>query len=224
MSPDGHDRLCEFTALKSDVIHQVATGLAAVSQQNIIHRDIAARNCLVHDNGNSFTIKIADFGLAVRVSDEFGEVRLKSPGSILPFWWMSPEAAYDRRYSEKSDVWSYGVLCWEVYSCGETPYENFTTTDARRYITHHLPLPMLPFHIQTETGTSLILPYEVQKLLYACWSLNVDQRPSFQGITEEVETFAHKCATKLMDDVSVIRQRSAIAIGVLDSFEDSTAL
>jgi hypothetical protein len=214
----------KFAAFKCDVIEQVARGLEAISKENIIHRDIAARNCLVHDTGEKFIIKVSDFGMAVVIDEEFGEVRMKRGGGRVPFWWMSPEAAYERRYSEKSDVWSFGVLCWEVYSCGIRPY--FWLSDVvQRYIANRLPLPQLPFRMKTETGAILPFPYEIQMLLLDCWNTNAEERPPFHQIVNILEDMANTFdAEQLATDVAELREEITQGTGSNVYVDDITAL
>jgi serine/threonine protein kinase len=82
-----------------------------------LHRDLAARNVLVADG---YKLKIADFGLAKDLH-ETEYYRKKSDGRI-PVKWMAPESLFDRKYTTQSDVWSYGVLLWEIMTLGGTPY------------------------------------------------------------------------------------------------------
>ena len=145
--------------------------------------------------------------MAVAIDEEFGEVRMKRGGGRMPFWWMSPEASYERRYSEKSDVWSFGVLCWEVYSCGVTPY-HWLSHVAQRYIANRLPLPLLPFRMKTETGAILPFPYEIQMLLLDCWNMNADERPQFSKIVKILRDIASEFDVKqLAFDVAGMRQK-----------------
>ena len=211
-----------FTALKCDIIAQVACGLEAISNENIIHRDIAARNCLVHDSGDKLIIKVSDFGLAVAMDEELREVRLKRGGGQLPFWWMSPEASYEGRYSEKSDVWSFGVLCWEVYSCGIQPYY-WLSDFAHRYMANRLPLPPLPFRMKTKTGVILPFPDEIQILLTECWNMDADERPPFQQIVKILRDIANTFdARQLATDVTGVQEK--MSGGTVNEFDDMTAL
>ena len=214
----------KFAAFKCDIIEQIACGLEAISNENVIHRDIAARNCLVHDSGEKLIIKVSDFGMAVVIDEEFGEVRMKRGGGRMPFWWMSPEASYERRYSEKSDVWSFGVLCWEVYSCGLKPY-HWLSDVAQRYIANRLPLPLLPFRMKTETGVILPFPYEIQMLLIDCWNMDVDERPHFHQIVKILRDIANTFdVEQLATDVDCMRKKMSGGTGTFNDVEDATTL
>ena len=97
---------------------QIANGLAYLAERQFVHRDIAARNCLVDNN---FTVKIADFGMSRDVGG-MDYYRIGNNKACLPLRWMPPEALLYGKFTLKSDVWSYGVLMWEVYSYGRQPH------------------------------------------------------------------------------------------------------
>uniref|UniRef100_A0A1X7T0F7 SRCR domain-containing protein n=1 Tax=Amphimedon queenslandica TaxID=400682 RepID=A0A1X7T0F7_AMPQE len=106
---------------------QVANGMCYLASQRFIHRDLAARNCMIDDNG---IIKVADFGLSedIYAKNYFRQFKRNSNDSPslttvkLPVKWMAIESLHDGLFSEKTDVWSYGILCWEVFSLGRVPY------------------------------------------------------------------------------------------------------
>lgn len=88
-----------------------------LSSHHYVHRDLAARNCLVSDH---LTVKIADFGLSRDVySSDYYRVQSKS---LLPVRWMPSESILYGRFSTESDVWSFGVLLWEIFTYGMQPY------------------------------------------------------------------------------------------------------
>ena len=97
---------------------QMANGLVYLAKLKFVHRDIAARNCLVDSN---FTVKIADFGMSREISN-MDYYRIGSNKACLPVRWMPPEALLYGKFTLKSDVWSFGVLMWEVYSLGRQPH------------------------------------------------------------------------------------------------------
>ncbi|XP_054179893.1 tyrosine-protein kinase Srms isoform X1 [Homo sapiens] len=96
---------------------QVAEGMSYLEEQRVVHRDLAARNVLVDDG---LACKVADFGLARLLKDD---IYSPSSSSKIPVKWTAPEAANYRVFSQKSDVWSFGVLLHEVFTYGQCPYE-----------------------------------------------------------------------------------------------------
>ncbi|EFP09724.1 CRE-KIN-9 protein [Caenorhabditis remanei] len=141
---------------------QISNGLEYLNNIGCIHRDIAARNVLV-DSSN--TCKIGDFGLC-RLTDS---LLYTARGGRLPLKWMAPESLSSYEYSFKSDVWSYGVLLWELFSLGEVPYGEVQTTE------------LLQTH---RSGKRLLKPEycpdEIYDVMRSCWQELPDDRPAFQ--------------------------------------------
>lgn len=100
---------------------QISNGMKYLHSKRICHRDLAARNILLDEFKQA---KIADFGMARDMPHPFyyykrDEANSSSP---LPVKWMAPETLFDRKFYAKSDVWSFGVVMWEVFSLGGSPY------------------------------------------------------------------------------------------------------
>ena len=95
----------------TDFSLQIASAMKYIAQMGLVHRDLAARNCLLDSNLN---VRVADFGLSrsIYVQDYYTSHRDED----IPFLWMPPEVLDDGRFSTKSDVWSYGVTCWEIFT------------------------------------------------------------------------------------------------------------
>ena len=119
------------------ILFQIACALSFLSDKNLVHRDIAARNCLV---GPGLIIKLADFGLARGTGSDLYYRKL---GGTMPIRWMPPEAIFDGKYSVRSDVWSFGVIIWEVFTFGQMPFYGRSNEEVLEESKEgrHLPLP-----------------------------------------------------------------------------------
>jgi serine/threonine protein kinase len=93
-----------------------AAGMHYLEEKSIIHRDLAARNLLVRKEGKKYVIKVADFGMS-RVTDD--QAMYESTSNKFPVKWSAPEVLQYRKYSPKSDVWSYGIVLWEIFEHGK---------------------------------------------------------------------------------------------------------
>jgi serine/threonine protein kinase len=142
-----------------------------------IHRDLAARNILVSAND---VIKIADFGLARDVHGN--DYYRKTEAGCLPVKWMSPEALFHSRYTTKSDVWSFGVLMWEIMTLGGEPY---TGVSYERLFQ----LLQMGFRMEKPTNCSR----QIYQMMNDCWNAEPSLRPTFldlQNRLEEIEKVA----------------------------------
>uniref|UniRef100_A0A1B6KVD3 Protein kinase domain-containing protein n=1 Tax=Graphocephala atropunctata TaxID=36148 RepID=A0A1B6KVD3_9HEMI len=159
---------------------QIAEGMAYLATQRFVHRDLACRNCLV---GENLRVKIADFGMS---RDVYTCDYYKIGGSrLLPVRWMSPESVMYGRFTLESDVWSFGVVLWEIYSLGKQPYYGHNNEEVVRLILQ---------------GIMLILPDDcppfVCELMRNCWKTEPRDRISFAEILEILQkSSAHPPST-----------------------------
>ncbi|XP_051563731.1 tyrosine-protein kinase receptor Tie-1 isoform X3 [Myxocyprinus asiaticus] len=145
----------------------VATGMHYLSDKQFIHRDLAARNVLVGDN---LVAKIADFGLS-----RGEEVYVKKTMGRLPVRWMAIESLNYSVYTTKSDVWSFGVLLWEIVSLGGTPYCGMTCAELYE---------KLPQGYRMEQPRNC--DNEVYELMRQCWRDRPYERPPFSQISVQL--------------------------------------
>ncbi|XP_078483972.1 proto-oncogene tyrosine-protein kinase Yrk-like [Ciona intestinalis] len=145
-----------------DMAAQVASGMAFIEANNYIHRDLRAANILVGENKEC---KIADFGLARFIpTDEY----VAHAGAKLPIRWTAPEALTHRKFTIKSDVWSYGVVLFEIITQGESPYRGIETRGVMKLLDsgYRIPKPVA-------------CPDHVYGVMMRCWEKEPKQRPNF---------------------------------------------
>ncbi|XP_003389646.2 PREDICTED: tyrosine-protein kinase Fes/Fps-like [Amphimedon queenslandica] len=148
------------------MVTDASAGMEYLESMKCIHRDLAARNCLV---GESDIVKISDFGMSRE--EECGIYQVSSGSRQIPIKWTAPEALNLGRYTNASDVWSFGILLWETYSLGSTPYPGMSNNEAREQVEAGYRLPP-PNHC----------PEPVYHIMQECWQYDEDDRPSFAEI------------------------------------------
>ncbi|XP_058864689.1 fibroblast growth factor receptor 1 isoform X3 [Acipenser ruthenus] len=163
----------EYMSIKDLVscAYQVARGMGYLASKKCIHRDLAARNVLVTEEN---VMKIADFGLARDIHHI--DYYKKTTNGRLPVKWMAPEALFDRIYTHQSDVWSFGVLLWEIFTLGGSPYPGVPVEELFKLLKegHRMDKPTTCTH-------------ELYMMMRDCWHAVPSQRPTFKQLVEDLD-------------------------------------
>ena len=172
----------------------VANGMQYLAERGCIHRDIAARNILLTDN---CVCKIADFGMSRRLEAESDYYRVKGSNK-MPVKWSAPEAVFFKRYTLKSDVWSYGMLLYEIWSVGRKPwpYEDNKSTVEKMARGVNLPPP---------AGC----PRAIYEIMVTSWHPQADQRPDMKYLV----TLLNESDDSLLDRGQVVNTAPAFTLG-----------
>ncbi|KAF7262178.1 hypothetical protein EG68_00513 [Paragonimus skrjabini miyazakii] len=155
------------------MLSDICEGMKYISGLGYVHRDLAARNILINGKG---TCKISDFGLARKIGEKFVDDAYTLSNGKVPIRWTAPEAVMYRRFTIASDVWSFGVVGWEIFTHGERPYWDWTNQAVISMLERGYRLPC-PHHC----------PPEVFGLISECWLSEADKRPEFSKITVRLQ-------------------------------------
>ncbi|XP_028282815.1 tyrosine-protein kinase Lyn isoform X2 [Parambassis ranga] len=158
-------KLIDFSA-------QIAEGMAYIEKKNYIHRDLRAANVLVSE---SLLCKIADFGLARVIEDDEYSAR---EGAKFPIKWTAPEAINYGTFTIKSDMWSFGVLLYEIITYGKIPYPGMTKGEVMSSIQRGYRMP------QPDN-----CPAELYNIMLSCWKNRPEDRPTFDYLQSVLEDF-----------------------------------
>ncbi|XP_075401070.1 ephrin type-A receptor 5 isoform X9 [Tenrec ecaudatus] len=163
----------QFTVIQLvGMLRGIAAGMKYLSDMGYVHRDLAARNILINSN---LVCKVSDFGLS-RVLEDDPEAAYTTRGGKIPIRWTAPEAISFRKFTSASDVWSYGIVMWEVVSYGERPYWEMSNQDVIKAVEegYRLPSPM-------------DCPAALYQLMLDCWQKDRNSRPKFEEIVNMLD-------------------------------------
>ncbi|PRP75306.1 tyrosine-protein kinase Fer-like [Planoprotostelium fungivorum] len=168
----------------------VAAGMWYLELKGVLHRDLGARNLLIAETAGQYWVKIADFGLS-KEADYY-----KSQSGIMAYKWCAPEILQYGRSTYKSDVWSYGVCLWEIFSRGQEPYQGMANAEAVKQVCkgYRLERPQQ-------------CPVIIYRLMMRCWQHNSYERPGFKEIYDELRLLSANDEIEPNDSSSVITEK-----------------
>ncbi|XP_048881127.1 ephrin type-B receptor 5 isoform X2 [Brienomyrus brachyistius] len=170
------ENLDQFSILQLvGMLRGVGSGMRYLSERSFVHRDLAARNVLVNAN---LVCKVSDFGLSrlMQGLEHDMPTYTASLGSKIPVRWSAPEAFQHRKFSSASDVWSFGILMWEVMSYGERPYWDMSNQEVMKAVAELYRLPV-PHNC----------PPVVHSLMLQCWQADRQDRPGFDSLLSSLD-------------------------------------
>lgn len=160
------------TDILLNVARQIANGMKYLTEFGYVHGDLAARNCFIAAEGANLAVKISLLGIGShKYPSDYDWLQQKN--ALFPIRWMSPQALDSFVLSSHNDVWSFGVLLWEIFSHGLKPYVQCSNREAIEKIRAHELLQCPDYWPQT-----------VRNLMNNCWTIEASSRPNFMTIYE----------------------------------------
>lgn len=183
--------------------YQITRGMSYLSSKKCIHRDLAARNVLIAED---FVIKIADFGLARNLGNT--DYYRRTTHGRLPVKWLAIEALFDQQYTVKTDVWSFGILLWEIFTLGGTPYPG---------------IPVERLFTILKNGYRMECPIncppKIYEIMLKCWGDTAKTRPSFSELCEQLDEIL---STEAAQEYIEILSKSVDCLADVDMESDKT--
>ena len=152
------------------IAEQISVGMTYLTSERFVHKDLALRNCCICQDG---VVKITYFGLGPGL---YPEAYCRIDKADLPIRWMPPEAVTSKHFTSMSDVWSFGVTVWEIFTYGDLPFANWSNEELLDLLVHR------GERLKKPTGCS---DY-IFDMLLSCWTTEVHSRPSFLEIHERL--------------------------------------
>ncbi|GMT07733.1 hypothetical protein PENTCL1PPCAC_29907, partial [Pristionchus entomophagus] len=215
--PDWHadqerDRLLgdPQTLSTSDLISfsmQIASGMDFLAGVNCIHRDLAARNCLLNANK---VVKIADFGMAK--NEDKGYYRMKKTNVMVPYRWMAPESMEDHTFTVESDIWSYGIVLYEIFTLGSQPYPGVPNNNLHEHLKSG----------QRNPRPELCHP-DIYNLMVQTWEKDAERRPTFGQCANFMREQLQLVNPEILESADAEITRNAAQIAQFDQFRGPRA-
>ena len=177
---------------------EAACGMKHLTSEGIVHRDLAARNCLLSDD---FTLKICDFGLSRKMDHYIGCGYYKQQNRCdMPFRWLAPEALEFKKFSSKTDLWSFGILMWEIFTRGHVPYKEIgTVRELKEYLSKEFETEILGIKKPQRLRRPPKVTDDLWPLIESTWHPDPKYRPSFENLSYSLKILAKDYKTSYLE-------------------------